>query len=419
MARKLEVRVRNKLLPTEAIAGAKVTFVPIAPVIPIPIFSGGAPAVAPALAPLVTGTTNRWGKVTLDITSLNGGYIVVVEAPNTTTLDVGPDIATGASPPDRIFRPMTIPVTVSASGVTVGRTVSGGSATSGRPGLQVNVQPVWMQAPGFNARSEAVSLIIVHHTGGDDITPTLNTFLSGNSAHYVIDKDGQIVKMVQDVMAANHAGRPGRSRWAGVVNLNKLSIGIEIVNRTNSATRVQDPFREEQYTALIALLKRIRTGFPGIPADGIVGHSDVATDTSGKLGRKSGCPGMRFEWDRLEREGLGIVPRTIDVPDPLYGGFFKAAPAGRLQEGDSDRRRIYGGRKREAHEVTGDPIAELQDDLEKIGYWMATTNGEFDDNTAWAVLTFTEHFHGGGGRRVERVDHSLALMIKCVRAARP
>ena len=48
------------------------------------------------------------------------------------------------------------------------------------------------------------------------------------SCHYLIDRKGKIFKMVDDNKIAWHAGK---SKWKNYINLNKYSIGIELVNK--------------------------------------------------------------------------------------------------------------------------------------------------------------------------------------------
>ena len=141
-----------------------------------------------------------------------------------------------------------------------------------------DLQPIWMQSDNERARSNKldgkpvdITLIVIHHTGGPAIRNTLNTFLKPGctSAHYVIDTDGEIIKMVRDTRRASHAGC---SRWGGVENVNDFSIGIEIVNGSG-------PYDERQYRALLGdgsnrgLLDRLLHAYPTIQNRGIVGHS--------------------------------------------------------------------------------------------------------------------------------------------------
>ena len=48
------------------------------------------------------------------------------------------------------------------------------------------------------------------------------------SCHYLINRDGKIIMMVPENKIAWHAGK---SKWKNFVNLNKNSIGIELVNK--------------------------------------------------------------------------------------------------------------------------------------------------------------------------------------------
>ncbi len=135
-----------------------------------------------------------------------------------------------------------------------------------------------MRSPNHGGRGHDVSGIIIHHTGGPTIGGALEEFLNNQtSAHYVIDTDGQIVKMVQDTQRANHAGV---ARWNGDPSVNARTIGIEIVNSAGAYPTVQ-------YNALTTLLTKLRASFPTIVSWNVVGHSDVATNDSGRLGRKA------------------------------------------------------------------------------------------------------------------------------------
>jgi N-acetyl-anhydromuramyl-L-alanine amidase AmpD len=62
-------------------------------------------------------------------------------------------------------------------------------------------------------------------------------------------------------------------------NVSSRTIGIEIVNATG-------PYPARQLNATMALLYRVAhggTAFPSIVPWNVVGHSDVATDDSGKF----------------------------------------------------------------------------------------------------------------------------------------
>ena len=51
---------------------------------------------------------------------------------------------------------------------------------------------------------------------------------SGVSSHFVINRNGKIYRLVEDNKIAWHAGK---SCWGRCKNLNKNSIGIELINK--------------------------------------------------------------------------------------------------------------------------------------------------------------------------------------------
>ena len=78
-------------------------------------------------------------------------------------------------------------------------------------------------------------------------------FILDINIYYLINKKGQVVKMVDDNKIAWHAGK---SRWKKFVNLNEHSIGIELVNRGRDFG--YQKFSKIQITSLIKLCKRLK-----------------------------------------------------------------------------------------------------------------------------------------------------------------
>lgn len=105
------------------------------------------------------------------------------------------------------------------------------------------------------------------------------------SSHLLIRRDGSALQFVALDRRAWHAGM---SSFCGREHCNDFSIGIELEGSDDT------PFTEPQYQRLAALTAEIRTLFPAIGADRIVGHSDIAP------GRKTD-PGPHFDW-KLYRE---------------------------------------------------------------------------------------------------------------------
>lgn len=105
------------------------------------------------------------------------------------------------------------------------------------------------------------------------------------SAHALIRRDGELVQFVPFTGRAWHAGA---SSYQGRDCCNDFSIGIELEGCD------WQPFEEPQYRRLASLVRVLRGAWPGIGADGLVGHSDIAP------GRKTD-PGPHFEWGKLRR----------------------------------------------------------------------------------------------------------------------
>lgn len=102
------------------------------------------------------------------------------------------------------------------------------------------------------------------------------------SAHFLVRRDGGGVQFVPVHGRAWHAGV---SCWAGHSACNDYSVGVELEGAED------DVFTDAQYAALIALTRTLRAALPGITAERIVAHSEIAP------GRKRD-PGPFFDWAR-------------------------------------------------------------------------------------------------------------------------
>ena len=176
-------------------------------------------------------------------------------------------------------------------------------------------------SPNFRERreGEAWQYVILHGTwmaDDDAVIRTLTSPAKEVSSHYFITHAGEVVQLVSESHVAWHAGK---SAWEGREMLNSCALGIEIGNigpwHSQQVTRENEnnvtpemwataiPYREVQYTALIALLRDIMARHPHIKPEHILGHSEVSP------GRKSD-PGQHFEWNRLVAAGVAI-PRPL------------------------------------------------------------------------------------------------------------
>ena len=113
------------------------------------------------------------------------------------------------------------------------------------------------------------------------------------SCHYLIDRNGDTYKMVDDNKIAWHAGK---SKWKNVINLNKNSIGIEIQNKGHQI--YYQHFSNKQISSLIVLIKLLIKKYK-INKSNVLGHSDIAP-----LRKKD--PGEKFPWSFLSTTGVSI-----------------------------------------------------------------------------------------------------------------
>jgi AmpD protein len=104
------------------------------------------------------------------------------------------------------------------------------------------------------------------------------------SAHFLIERDGEVTQFVSCLDRAWHAGV---STFEGRETCNDFSLGIELEGTDDQ------PFTDAQYAALIRLTRQLQAAYPAITIARICGHSDIAP------GRKTD-PGPFFDWPRFK-----------------------------------------------------------------------------------------------------------------------
>ncbi|MBC6441333.1 MAG: N-acetylmuramoyl-L-alanine amidase [Rhodospirillales bacterium] len=203
-----------------------------------------------------------------------------------------------------------------------------------------------------------VDMLILHYTGMASAEVALVQLCDPAaevSAHYLVDEDGTVVRLVPEERRAWHAGV---ASWRGRTDINSASIGIEIVNPGHEFG--YRPFPMEQMAAVRDLCLDILER-QAIPSRHVLGHSDVAP------GRKSD-PGELFDWELLARSGIGLARQE--------GGF-------------------HGRNYRRGDE--GKDVGRLQAAFATFGYGLVA-DGRFGQATQDVVVAFQQHF------RPERVD---------------
>lgn len=171
-------------------------------------------------------------------------------------------------------------------------------------------------SPNFDARALPVSMLVLHYTGMESAQAAIDRLRDPEakvSAHYLVDEEGRILRLVDERHRAWHAGR---SHWRGITDVNSASIGIEIVNPGHEFG--YRPFPQAQMGALIPLVADIKERH-GITRGNVVGHSDVAP------ARKQD-PGELFDWHALARLRLALPRPTRNLVDPGWpdAGFMLA-----------------------------------------------------------------------------------------------
>lgn len=211
-------------------------------------------------------------------------------------------------------------------------------------------------SPNFDQRRAPPDMLVLHYTGmktGHEAVARLRDPEAKVSAHYVVNEDGSILRLVAEERRAWHAGR---GAWQGETDCNAASIGIEIVNPGHEFG--YRAFPDVQIGAVIDLIADIRSRWT-IPDARIIGHSDLAPD------RKQD-PGELFPWKRLAGAGHGL--------------WFDPAP---------ERIAALGASLSPGDEGLG--VIVLRSGLHRLGYGLKP-GGAYDEETQATVAAFQRHW---------------------------
>ena len=143
--------------------------------------------------------------------------------------------------------------------------------------------------------AKEIKIVIIHYTGMQSEIESVKRLKNPKfkvSCHYLINRKGKIVQMVKDECVAWHAGK---SKWKKFINLNKNSIGIELVNKGHQFG--YQNFSKLQIKSLIWLCKRLKKKY-SIKTENFLGHSDIAP-------LRKIDPGEKFPWKILSNHKLG------------------------------------------------------------------------------------------------------------------
>ena len=259
--------------------------------------------------------------------------------------------------------------------------------------IQIDWKPDWIarHSPHLgplpvDRESNDIREIILHVTGGPLIAGAVSKFLRTSAKktsgiHYIVDMDGHIIKMLHERDGAFHAGHVSGVHLAGwgegesAARVARTSIGIEHVATAGNE------WPDVQIQASLELVRQLTNHFGLSPRD-VIGHNDVIVLKSTRaLPKKTKvCPGDALPWERYQEAGLSLTAKSdFNPPADIYGGIFNtqaflddSAPA--------------------------DVVQELQEDLNRIGWWLPARRGghrrfgTFDEHTEAGVTRFQARF---------------------------
>tara|TARA_B100001245_G_scaffold179181_1_gene137409 strand:+ start:627 stop:1352 length:726 start_codon:yes stop_codon:yes gene_type:complete len=154
-------------------------------------------------------------------------------------------------------------------------------------------------SPNFSERkrsNKSIKIIVIHYTGMQSERESIIRLCNPKSkvsSHFVINRKGKTFRLVQDNQIAWHSGK---SCWGKYKNLNKNSIGIELVNKGHQFGYTS--FKKKQLLSLIKICRSLIKKYK-IKKKNIVGHSDIAP-------LRKIDPGEKFPWKQLANNNIGI-----------------------------------------------------------------------------------------------------------------
>ena len=167
--------------------------------------------------------------------------------------------------------------------------------------------------------NKRVKFVIIHYTGMQSEIESINRLKDKKSlvsCHYLINRVGKLRLMVPENRIAWHAGK---SRWKNFKDLNKYSIGIELVNKGHKFG--YQNFTTLQIKRLIHICKKLKKKYK-IKSANFLGHSDIAP-------LRKIDPGEKFPWKSLSKHNLGLwynekkLNYNFDLKKDVHFIFFK------------------------------------------------------------------------------------------------
>ena len=145
------------------------------------------------------------------------------------------------------------------------------------------------RSPNFNSRkNKRLLFIIIHYTAIENYKKAITHLCNPEnkvSCHFLISQNGNIYNLVDENKRAWHAGD---SYWKKYIDINSLSLGIEL---DYSSNKENNRFSKKMINSLLVLLKELKNKY-GINSNNILGHSDIAP-------YRKIDPGLKFPWHKM------------------------------------------------------------------------------------------------------------------------
>jgi hypothetical protein len=185
----------------------------------------------------------------------------------------------------------------------------------------------WRLNPLFPKSVRKITKYIIVHTTECDLKTTLKIVSEGKQddfkwitrgghTHYVIARDGQTYRILDEQFKAHHAGR---SMWNGERNLNRISVAIELVGYHDSDITAR------QYKSVGLLIENLKNTY-GLEDRAVLTHSQVAYKSGAfnERGRKH-CA-RNFDRNRAGLKSTWSFDPDVRAgslrPDPLLSSIF-------------------------------------------------------------------------------------------------
>ena len=152
------------------------------------------------------------------------------------------------------------------------------------------------RSPNFNSRkNRRLLFIIIHYTAIENYKKAIAHLCNPEnkvSCHFLISQNGNIYNLVDENKRAWHAGD---SYWKKYIDINSLSLGIEL---DYSSNKENNTFSKKMINSLFVLLNKLKNKY-SINSNNILGHSDIAP-------YRKIDPGPKFPWHKMHGYNLNL-----------------------------------------------------------------------------------------------------------------